>query len=423
MEEKTIIKFKEIPEEIKKYFYKDEVKFKVSKFEQHMLNDIFRGDEGTTIKLNRDVTQDLLNEIETYIEEKRNLRFAGKGETRSGKSLTFLKICDLILRSKGIDFNEIVEKMVCGNQIEYRQKLKDALFGDVYLVDENFFNNSGLGGNLEVAQLKDYNSIIAKKNVSVFYINPEKFLNVGATLGLSTYGRDSKNWLSKVLVYKFKEGFPYLIGYAIIDVGELFWRHGCFVFKEVGGCNNVNKKLPKDIPKELIKHSSCIKQDYNEEEIIKDMQTCPFYNICSHGLSKYEKKKDNWIEKEMGGGLDDRTSERYRVSLYLIYEMFNGLNDDQTSIRLSARNGKDLKIKVRPKLSKYSNTKWGVAEFEEIIQCVLSNCSLDMLCETLISLEDDKLKEKFSSIIGDSFDEIYDKKVEFMKMVKQELDN
>lgn len=418
------VKYKhtEIPEKIKKYFIKNQVKFNVSKFEEYMLNDIYSGDSSTTIKLHRDVTQDLLQEINMYIEDKRNLRFSGKGETRSGKSLTFLKISDLTLRNKGIDFNENIEYLVCGNQVEYRQKLKNAEFGDTFLVDENFFNNSGLGGNIEVAQLKDYNSIIAKQNISVFYINPEKFLNVGATLGLSTYGRDSKNWLSRVLVYKFKEGFPYLIGYAVIDVGELFWRHGCFVYKEVGGCNNVHKKRIKDIPKELIEHSSCIPEDSDFDSIEQNDKVCPFYTICTHGLSKYEKKKDKWIEKEMSGGLDDRTSERYKVSLYLIYEMFSDISDDGMTIKLNARNGKDLKIKLRPKLSKYSNTKWGIAEFEEIVQCVLSNCNLDMLCETIISLEDEKMKTKFSSLLGNNFDELYNSKIQFMEDIKKELD-
>ncbi len=415
-------KFEEIPKEIAHLFYNTNVEFKVSKFEEYMLTDIYAGDESTTIKLHRDVTQDLLDEIQLYIEEKRNLRFAGKGETRSGKSLSFLKICDLILRSKGEDFNEIVEKLVCGNQVEYRQKLKEAKFGDTYLVDENFFNNAGLGGNIEMSQLKDYNSIIAKKNISVFFINPEKFLNVGATLGLATYGRDSKNWLSRLLVYKFKEGYPYLIGYAIIDVGELFWRHGCFVFKEVGGCNNVNQKQAKDINPKLIKHSTCIPKDYDEKDLVTDNQTCPFYNICTHGLCKYEKKKDSWIEKEMEGTLDNRTSERYLVALYLVHEMFSGLSEDGQTIKLKARNGKDLKVKLRTKVPKYSNTKFGVAEFEELIQCVLSNCSIDTLIETLAMLDDEKILKKYIDLFGPDIKEKVDKQKQIIKEIANELD-
>ena len=413
------MKHDKIPDKLKKYFPEHPVEFKVSKFEQHMLNDIFRGDEGTTIKLHRDVTQDLLDEIELYVEQKRNIRFAGKGETRSGKSLAFLKICDLILRTKDVDFNKEIEKLVCGNQVEYRTKLKDAKFGDTYLVDENFFNNSGLGGNIEIAQLKDYNSIIAKKNVSVFFINPEKFLNVGATMGLSTYGRDSKNWLSKLLVYKFKDNYPYLIGYAIIDIGELFYRHGCFLFKEMGGCNNTNKKKVKDIPMDLINESSCIPKDTKLTDIKDNDQMCPFFEVCTHGLCQYEKKKDTWIEKEMEGGLDERTKDRFRVSLNLVYELFSDYNEDKMNIVLKAKNGKDLKIKCRTKMIKYSNSKWGVAEFDEIVQMILSNCDIDTLCETLITIEDENLKKKFSQIIP-NFNEFYNNKVEQLKKIKNE---
>lgn len=402
----------DIPKEIEKYFENKQVKFKVSKFEEYMINDIYESDESSKIKLNRNVTQDLLNEIDLYIEEKRNIRYSMKGETRDGKSLISLKLLYIIIKKLGKNFNDYVEYMVCGNQIEYRKKLKNAEFGDAFLIDENFFNQSGLGANIESAQLKDYNSQIAKMNISCIFINPEKFLNVGATLGISTYGRDSKNWLSRVLIYKFKNNFPYLIGYAIINVGTLFSDNGCYIYRETGGCNNTNNIKFKDINPILLKYSNCIPKKYNEKDIINNGKVCPMYNVCTHGLCKYEHKKDSWIKSEMTGTLDERTYERFKLSIELMLDLGCELILESNIIKIKAKNSKDLKNRVKIKLYKFTNTKMGIGEFDELIEIIKSNTYLDMFIETLIVLENKQLKEKaFNIENGNIIEDMYNKRV------------
>lgn len=399
-----------MPKELKVYFEFDKENFQVSKFEQYMLNDLLQYDENSQIKLNRNVTKDFYDEMKLYHDQKRNLRFSIKGETRDGKSLIALKISDIKLELQQETLLNQVTKIVCGNQVEYRLKLKNAKFGDFYIIDENFFFRGGLGGNIETSQLKDYNSQIAKFNISLIFITPEKFLPVGATLGLSTYGRDNKNWLTRALVYKFKDNFSYLIGYIIIDIGELFRKYNCFLYKHIGGCNNLNRVDVKDIPKTLLKHSTCIPKNYDEKDLVNDKQTCPFYNICKHPICEYEHKKDTWIKKEMTGGLDDRTSERFKIALVLIHELISDIIIEKNSIRLNAKSGNDLKNKVRMKLHKYTNTKMGIGEFDELVEMVKSFCDIETLCETLKLLKNEKLKDKFFSIPnhGTYFKEIYD---------------
>lgn len=400
-----------IPKELEEDFKILNEEFEVSKFEEYMLHDIYEVDERSKVKLNRDVTDEFMQEIQMYKKQKRNIRYALKGETRSGKSLVALKIGDIILiDSPTQEFTRDIDSIVCGNQIEYRKRLKEAQFGDFYLVDENFFNNSGIGANIEADQLKDYNAIIAKKNVSVLFINPEKFLNVGATMGLSTYGRDAKNWLSRLLVYKFKDGFPFLIGYIVVDIGQMFRKHGCYIYKEVGGCNNTNKKNFEDIPKKFIKHSSCLPKKIDKEKLVTDHQTCPFYNMCNHGLCKYEKKKDTWIDKEMKGGLDERTYERFHLSLELIALLDPEIIAEAQSIKLKAKSGKDLKNRVRLILPSLTNTKFGIAEFDELLEMVKTNCDLSMTCQTLKTLQDEELKQKFFNLDGgETIRTIYEK--------------
>jgi len=349
----------------------------------------------------------------------------------SGKSYVGIKIMEIILSKNDIDFNAKADYYVCGNQIEYRQKLKKARFGEFYLVDENFFTRAGLGANIEISQLQDYNNIIAKMNIGSIFITPEKFLNVGAVLGFATYGRDSKNWLSRLLLFKFKDGFPYLIGYVIIDIGGLYRKYGCYLYKLIGGCTNPKRKELKELNKDNIKYSWCIPEQYktnitklkkhierNEDGII---QNCPFYKICGHGMAKYEKKKDSWIIKEMKGGLDERTHERFRLSCELILDLNPNIVFESNVLKLRAKNGKDLKNRVKLKVHKYTNTKMGIGEFDELIEMIKSNTDISFLCDTLAQLEkEEDLQKRFfelegGEIIKSQFKEVLEKN----KKIKQ----
>ncbi|MFW6173093.1 MAG: hypothetical protein ACOC5T_05055, partial [Elusimicrobiota bacterium] len=256
-----IKKYEDIPKEIRDEFTHCDIVFEVSEFEEMMLSEIYQNDERTTKKLHKNVTSEFMREFDKYYNQKRNIRYNIKGETRDGKSYVGLKFMDMSFDKQGINFNEKSDYYTCGNQIEYRQKLKTAKFGEFYLIDENFFTRAGLGANIESSQLTDYNNIIAKMNIGSVYITPQKFLNTGAVLGFSTYGRDSNNWLTKCLLFKFKDGYPYLIGYVVFDIGFLFRKHGCLIYRETGGCTNSKRVEAKDIPERLIKYSFCIPEE------------------------------------------------------------------------------------------------------------------------------------------------------------------
>jgi len=391
---------KNIPTQIQQYFNTDNIRFEVSKFEQYLLNDIYSYDEKSKQKLSRNLTKDFHEEINTFLRQKRNIRYSIKGETRDGKSLVGLKIMNIVFKHNNIDFNANCAYYVCGNQIEYRQKLLNAEFGDFYLVDENFFTRAGLGANIETSQLNDYNNIIAKKNIGSAFITPKRFLNVGSVLGFASYGRDTKNWLSRFLIFKFKDDYPHLVGYVVFDIGEMFRENGCYVYKFTGGCNNTEKLKINDIPKEIIKHSWAIPKDYDKEKVVNDKSVCPFYNVCTHGLCMYEHKKDTWIDKEMTGKMDDRTQERYKLAINVLHEMFAEISETGSDykIKLLANNQKDLKNKVKVKIHKYSNVKMGIAEFDELIEMIKSLTSVSFLCETLKTINDEKLSDKIFSI-------------------------
>lgn len=391
----------EIPNKIKKHFpdpgnSKMEGFFEVSVFEDLLLQDIYQNDESSTQKLKTDVSKQFIEEIRLYQKQKRNIRISTKGETRDGKSLSMLRVCDLIIDRTPQDFAEEVEKIVCGNQVEYRKKLKEAEFQETYLVDENFFTRSGLGANIEASQLKDFNAIIAKKNVSVIYINPERFLSVGANIGLATYGRNSEHWLSRLLLYRFKDGYPFLIGYIVLDVGELFRKHGCFVYKDIKGCNNLEKKKSHEVPKELVEASSCLSDvESNKDKLIDDGSVCPFYNLCKHPVCRYEKKKDSWIDEQMEGGHDERTKERIEVSCKIIKDLYCEVVEEKRLIKMNVKNKNALSSKLTLFLPKYTNSKLGIREKEELIDTIMTYCEVDTLKEALIITGDEQLIQEY----------------------------
>lgn len=367
MNEKTQFKTKEDVEEFLKI---KKPNFKTDHFEEMIMQDLFQSDDSIKVKLHRDLSKDIDDWIKSKLEKKENVSLNIKGSTRSGKSLVGLKIARNITKFYNKPFD--TEYITCANQKEFRQKLQNANFGDVFVIDENVFSDVGIGTGTERQQLKDIQNIVAKQNIHTIYITPRHFLPTGAEIGLAYWGKDSKNWLSRFLVYHLKSANPYLLGYTVLNVGELFKGEGCAIYKYIGGCTNPHRYKTQDIPKKIREYSSCI-EDINASD--DSLNACPFYNVCNHPMVKYEHKKDSWIKKEMEGGLDERQQERYFIALGLIKKVMADVIEDEDGskfIRFTAKSGKDLWNKISFYIPKLSSTKLTQQEQIEIFELIKS---------------------------------------------------
>ncbi len=300
---------------------------------------------------------------------------------------------------KTTDFYEYLkfdtEKQVCANQKELKQKLQDCEFGESFLIDENAFANTGMGSMTEIQQLKDINNIIAKQNNHMVYITPKMFLDVGATLGLAYWGKDTKNWLSRFLLYSLKANSPTLLGYVVFDVGSLFQETGCLIYNKTGGCTNPQRLLVDEIGKDYIENSECIPKKYNKKDLIENKKQCPFYNLCNSQMCHYEKKKDKWIDREMKGGLGEREIERIEIAIKL-FTLFAIWDSERSSFRFKAKNGKELKLKIGMKIPLITNSKLTGTEKEEIMTLMLSLLDFEMLEDTckLVGKDHKEILEK-----------------------------
>ena len=348
------------------------IKFELDEFEQIRLMDLMDMSEEIKIKLHRDLTSTFNNWLTGSHRRKDQIKVNIKGRPRSGKSLIGMKIIFVIDKLNGRMFD--VEQFVCANQKVLKKKLQKTEFSFSYLVDENAFANVGAGSMTEMLQLKDINNIIAKNNNNLVYITPNVFLNTGAPYSLEYFGKDLNNWVSRFLIYDTSKGMPLLLGYVVFDIGSMFIENGCLVFKELGGCTNPKRKIESQINKELIKNSDCIPENYDVKDLDDSTKSCPFYNICKSQMCKYEHIKDEWIEKEMKGGLDVRDYERLEVG----FELFKQFYDPATH-KLTSKNAKELRVKIKLKIPSLTSSKFTGVEMEEISILMFSLLDISFL--------------------------------------------
>lgn len=362
-------------------------------FDKKVRDDICRFDKNYLVTLNTDVTRTFNGWLGDKKKVKKNVSVNIMGDTRSGKSLIALKMADNNTRQYKKPFD--TEYIVCGNQREFRQKLAKAKFGDTFQIDENAFSNVGIGSNAESEQLKDIQNMIAKKNIHTIYITPKGFLQTGAKLGLEFHSTAVKDWLSKFMVFNLKAN-PLLMGYIIINVGNLFNDYGCFFNKFIGGCTNPNKRILTDITKDkllfqnrqveinyfneelsrdFLKYSQCIPNNLNLtfEDVNKTLlnddindSPCPFYRICQSPMKFYEVKKDGWIKAQMEGGLNERVAERFRIIIELI-KRAGQYSEEKDGFEMSVNKAKEIPTLVELYLPEITSTNLTITERKEIL--------------------------------------------------------
>ena len=247
--------------------------------------------------LHSNLTEDLISSLYYKATQKppENINIEIKGQTRSGKSTVGITLGILISRWWG---HEFTEDNIMPNQGELLYRLKDAKYGETFLVDEQTPETYGEGMLRETEQLGTNLNICAKKCNNLIFIYPPTFTSRNSPFGLEALAKDTTNRYVKCFYYDLRR-------------------------KEFGG-----GQIPRGyvlLPKFMDlkykgmkpeKWSDVRKQNWDEKH----------YDYDSELEEKYEGKKDLWIEdvRNMDAGIRDKRKTELAESL-AIDPQFMGL--------------------------------------------------------------------------------------------------
>lgn len=216
-----------------------------------------------------------------------NINLEIKGETRSSKSTTGIFLGKLISYWWGLDFTE---ENILPNQGELLYKLKDAKYGETFLVDEQTPESFGEGKYVETDQLGMNLNICAKKCNNLIFIYPPHFTMRNAPYGLETLAKDTTNKYTKLYYHDLSAK---AFGFGGI------WPQGIIT-------------LPKYQDEDYQKKP----KRYWSEARLKNFEERD-YDYDSQLEENYELKKDKWIEQVRGMESGFRNKKKEEIATEL----------------------------------------------------------------------------------------------------------
>jgi hypothetical protein len=206
-----------------------------------------------------------------------NINIEIKGQTRSGKSTCGITLGILISKWWG---HEFTEDNILPNQSELLYRLKDAKYGETFLIDEQVPETWGEGVMRETEQLGMNLNICAKKCNNLLFIYPPTFTSRNSPFGLEAMAKDTVNKYVKCFYYNLERRE---FAGAMIPRGYVY--------------------IPKFVD---------IKYKNLPESMWSDVRIANFkekkYDYDSQLEENYEAKKDSWIEdiRNMDAGVREK---------------------------------------------------------------------------------------------------------------------
>jgi len=247
--------------------------------------------------LNSDLTQEFIMSLyyKATMSPPENINIEIKGQTRSGKSTVGITLGILISRWWG---HEFTIDNIMPNQGELLYRLKDAKYGETFLVDEQTPECYGEGIIRETEQLGMNLNICAKKCNNLIFIYPPNFLSRNSPFGIEALAKDTVNKYTKCFYYDLRRKE---FGGTQIPTGFLI--------------------LPKT---QDIKYKKLPRANWSEKRIRNFEEKG--YDFDSELEEQYEEKKDTWIEKVRN--MDSSTRDKKKQ------ELANELSQDSKFLKL-----------------------------------------------------------------------------------------
>lgn len=298
--------------------------------------------------LRNNVTMQFFQFLKRNIDRNENIILNISGRTRSSKSsdaeiidMWIYAYCNHVKKhSRPYDVRKVtifnISQMI--NLFDAKAEGDKAEFHDCFIIDEKkAYEAIQYGSMYEQGQLKDIDRIAAKKCIHrINIIGSMDDIDNTAFYQLVTYGKNFKTFTNKLLVYTREENERVPLGYIEIPVSE--WL--CSYIKEW-------------------KVTDCIvcplysKENFNE---YKNDTWAKEFKQCSLTKAVYERMKDENIDKTTGGGLEERTKLKIKLS-YQFYK-----DPIFKAIKVKTRR----KIYIQDNYFKYTNRRFTIQEIDEI---------------------------------------------------------
>jgi hypothetical protein len=170
---------------------------------KRLLNREAQESEALRKALSTDLTADFIKSLYHKVTRtpSENINIEVKGETRSGKSSVGIFLAKLISYWWG---HEFTPESVLPNQGVLLERLKDAEYGETFLIDEQTPETYGEGILRETEQLGMCLNITAKQCNNLIFIYPPSFTSRNSPYGLETLAKDVHNKYIKLFYHDLR---------------------------------------------------------------------------------------------------------------------------------------------------------------------------------------------------------------------------
>lgn len=194
------------PQNLKFSFDISKADYKLDRIQEKLLQSYLRVDADFRRAFNINFTSDFLGFLKDKAELHEPVHISITGIVRGGKSSIALTTAIFKTACHNNCYNI---KYVCGNAMEYLEKLKsfsqEELSNSIFVVDEIKGAMYNIGSVAKRVKFQDVQNIIAINNISTIMISPTEIANEDAFYLLRVFGRCFKTNTVRLMLYNLQE--------------------------------------------------------------------------------------------------------------------------------------------------------------------------------------------------------------------------
>lgn len=160
--------------------------FELDALQEELLNRYLRGDKTFLRAFNTNYTSLFMEFLKDKTRLNEPIALAVMGGVRMGKSVSAITIAGLVMEARG---RLMDVELIMANEYVFLDEIKNAKFGDFYVIDESKHAMYGTGSSTRKSKIQDIQNIIAVNNISTLWLTPDRWASEKVQYGLRAFGR------------------------------------------------------------------------------------------------------------------------------------------------------------------------------------------------------------------------------------------